>query len=80
MMIVQIQAMGILKDYLGQLPTEVVLPENATVNDLMIWTRKHPMVHPDLPISIIANNQYKDLNDLLIPRQLYFIIPPVSGG
>jgi hypothetical protein len=79
-MIVKIQAMGILKDYLGQLPTNLELPENSSVNDLLLWTRKHPMVHPDLPISIIVSNQYAKLDAALIEHQLYFIIPPVSGG
>lgn len=77
---IQIQAMGILKDYLGSVPFELEVPLGAEVDYLLNWVRQNPLVHPDLTISVVNNNQFCSSDVLLLEHQLYYIIPPVSGG
>ncbi|MEY4329770.1 MAG: hypothetical protein RL609_518 [Bacteroidota bacterium] len=77
---IQIQAMGILKDYLGSGPFDLQVPQGAGVEYLLKWVRQNPLVHPDLTIAVVNDNQFCSLDVLLKEQQLYYIIPPVSGG
>ena len=77
---INIQAMGILKDYFGNVQFEMEVPQHSTVQFLLNHVRTHHMVHPDLPISIVCLNAFCNEDELLKPEFLYYIIPPVSGG
>ena len=77
---VNIQPMGILKDYLGSRQLVLEVPENSDVQYLVSWAKAHPMVHHDLPISVVCNNEFCDVQEPLQSSILYYIIPPVSGG
>jgi hypothetical protein len=77
---INIQAMGILKDYFGIVQFEMEVPSNSTVEFLLDRIRSHPMVHTDLPISVVCLNEFCNEDQLLKSEFLYYIIPPVSGG
>lgn len=72
--------MGILKDYFGNMQFEMEVPQHSTVQFLLDHVRTHPMVHPDLPISVVCLNAFCNEDEFIKPEFLYYIIPPVSGG
>jgi MoaE-MoaD fusion protein len=77
---VRVLAFGLLKDALGSGASDVALPADATVADLLDEiARRHP--HAKLAgIAVGVNSEYAQLSQLLRDGDEVGLLPPVSGG
>lgn len=80
MMTVYIQAFGILKDFMGKEEFLWELPSGITVKELKEKIKSQYLVHPELPIAVVRNNQYQRDETQIENMDHLFLMPPVSGG
>jgi molybdopterin synthase catalytic subunit len=77
---VRVLAFGVLKDALGSEPSEVGLPEGATVGDLLAEVAgKHPRAVLR-GIAVSVNAEYASATRVLAEGDEVGLLPPVSGG
>jgi MoaE-MoaD fusion protein len=79
---VQVLFFGVLKDIIGTSTETLVLPENATVEDVLIHYREaRPKLRDVLPsVAMSVNREYASPEMNLKPGDEIALLPPVSGG
>jgi molybdopterin synthase catalytic subunit len=73
---------GMLKDLIGRDAEALLLPEGATVRDLLAhYEAQSPNVKPYLPsLAIAVNQEFATASSRLSDRDEVGLLPPVSGG
>ena len=80
-MTMNILGFGIVKDIFGSAAIHADLPDNETIGDLrQILENKYPRLKQLKSYLVAKDNEYADMNDILLPNNEIAIIPPVSGG
>jgi molybdopterin converting factor subunit 1 len=77
----KILAFGIVKDIFSNSMVDVVLKDDATVDELKtLLEGKYPRLNQLGSYMIAVNDQYAPGNELIHEGDEVAIIPPVSGG
>ena len=79
---VKVQFFAQLRDLAGTSETEIEIPENSTVGDLLgiIYEKKPALRSRDENILLGAGVEFVDRNYELKPGEEISIMPPVQGG
>ena len=77
----KVLAFGIAKDIFSNSMVDVVIKDDATINELkMLLEEKYPRLNQLGSYMIAVNNQYASGNEVIHEGDEVAIIPPVSGG
>lgn len=73
---------SVLVDAVGTREEDLVLPESATIADVIAdAARRHPKVTPHLPSMLVTRNEeWADRAANLCDGDTVGLMPPVSGG
>jgi molybdopterin converting factor subunit 1 len=77
----KVLAFGIVKDIFSNSMVDVILKDDATIEELkMLLEQKYPRLNQLGSYMIAVNNQYASGNEVIHEGDEVAIIPPVSGG